>query len=101
MIPHGCKPHDSSPSQSCPSRQEMVELLQEHLWSAGHTPQMRGRPARLSLLHLCLGLILTMLHGLHSQLDVWRRLRQESIGPFAALGAYCDQAFYNRLAQAY
>ncbi len=48
----------------------------------------RGRPATLSSVHLCIGVL--------PQLDLWRLLCTETIGNFAPVDI-CDQAVYNRL----
>ncbi|HET8851910.1 MAG TPA: IS4 family transposase, partial [Ktedonobacteraceae bacterium] len=59
----------------------------------------RGKPATLTTLHLCLGIVLCGLEGFGSQLKLWRRLCLEPIGPFAPVRVV-DQAIYNRLARA-
>ena len=59
----------------------------------------RGKPARLSALHLCLGIVLCGLQGFGSQLKLWRCLCLEPMGSFAPVHVV-DQAVYNRLARA-
>jgi len=56
----------------------------------------RGRPVELSLPHLALGVLLCLLRGWESQLDLWRALRFEGVGSWPKL-AICDQTVYNRL----
>src|SRR2546430_15509233 len=58
----------------------------------------RGRPAQLSTLHLCLGIVLCGLEGFGPQLALWRRLCLEPMGPFVPV-LVGDQAVYNRLAR--
>lgn len=59
----------------------------------------RGRPATLSGLHLCLGIVLCGLRGFGAQLGLWRLLCLEPIGPFEPVQVG-DQAIYNRLERA-
>lgn len=59
----------------------------------------RGRPATLSNLHLCLGIVLCGLRGFGAQLALWRLLCMEPIGPLAPV-QIVDQAVYNRLERA-
>jgi hypothetical protein len=56
----------------------------------------RGRPVELSLPHLALGVLLCLVQGWESQLDLWRRLRFEGIGTWPCLHI-CDQTVYTRL----
>jgi hypothetical protein len=53
----------------------------------------------LTTVHLCLGIVLCGLEGFGAQLQLWRRLCLEPIGPFAPV-AVVDQAVYNRLERA-
>lgn len=61
-------------------------------------PGKRGRPATLSSLHLCVGVLIHFLRGWGPQLDLWRLLCTQAIGSFAPV-TICDQAVYNRLAR--
>src|SRR5271165_1818263 len=56
----------------------------------------RGRPIELTLPHLALGVLLCLLRGWQSQLDLWRCLRFEGVGNLPLL-PICDQTVYNRL----
>src|SRR5258707_14994070 len=61
--------------------------------------RQRGRPARLTAVHLCLGIVLCGLQGFGSQLGLWRLICLEPLGPFAPVWVV-DQAIYNRLERA-
>ncbi len=79
---------------------EQVEASVLHQCQALVTSgKQRGQPARLSALHLCLGIVLCGLEGFGSQLKLWRRICLEPMGPFAPV-LVVDQAVYNRLARA-
>jgi hypothetical protein len=58
----------------------------------------RGRPLQLTWSHLALGLLLCLLRGWESQLDLWRMIRFEGVGILPCL-PITDQAVYKRLAQ--
>lgn len=58
----------------------------------------RGRPLQLLASHLALGLLLCLLRGWQSQLDLWRMIRFEGVGGLPCL-PLSDQAVYKRLAQ--
>jgi hypothetical protein len=58
----------------------------------------RGRPVELTLPHLALGVLLCLLGGWESQLDLWRRLCFEGVGAWPRLDI-CDQTVYTRLGQ--
>ncbi len=58
----------------------------------------RGRPIELTLPHLALGVLLCLLSGWESQLDLWRRLCFEGVGTWPRL-SICDQTGYTRLGQ--
>ena len=79
-----------------------VEHLEEQLLQSSQAlvpaGKRRGRPAQLSNVHLCLGIVLCGLQGFGAQLQLWRRLCLEPMGPFAPV-AVVDQAVYNRLAR--
>lgn len=92
--------HDSIPRQArslpVPSNEQLVACLNESCQALTLAGQRRGRPARLSGLHLCLGIMLCGLRGFGAQLGLWRLLCLEAIGPFAPVQV-SDQAIYNRL----
>lgn len=58
----------------------------------------RGRPVALTQPHLALGLLLCLLPGWESPLDLWRRLRFEGVGAWPRLDM-CDQTVSTRLGQ--
>ena len=73
----------------------------EHLWltlpaTATSAPHQRGRPLTLSAWHVSLAVLLCLLRGLQSQLELWRLMAFSGIGQLPALS---DQAVYDRLEQ--
>jgi Transposase DDE domain len=82
-----------------PTEQQLVTYVTEQSQALVPAGRRRGKPARLSALHLCLGIVLCGLQGFGSQLKLWRRLCLEPMGPFAPV-LVVDQAVYNRLARA-
>ncbi len=82
-----------------PSVQEVEESILQQSQALVARSRRRGRPATLTALHLCLGIVLCSLEGFGPQLRLWRRLCVEFIGPFAPV-LVSDQAVYNRLARA-
>src|SRR5438105_1566711 len=82
-----------------PSEQQVEEVLLHTSQALVPVGKRRGKPATLTALHLCLGIVLCGLEGFGSQLRLWRRLCLEPLGPFAPV-AVVDQAIYNRLARA-
>jgi hypothetical protein len=77
----------------------LVSYLSEQTQAVVPVSRRRGKPATLSALHLCLGIVLCGLEGFGSQLKLWRRLCLEPMGPFAPV-CVVDQAVYNRLERA-
>ena len=82
-----------------PTQQQLVTYMTEKSLALGPAGSRRGKPATLTALHLCLGIVLSGLEGLGSQLALWRRLCLEPMGPFAPVHVV-DQAVYNRLERA-
>jgi hypothetical protein len=82
-----------------PSEQQVVQFVMHRSLALVPPGKRRGRPATLTTLHLCLGVLLCGLEGFGSQLKLWRRLCLEPMGPFAPI-LVGDQAVYNRLARA-
>jgi hypothetical protein len=82
-----------------PTQEQVVSYLTHKSRAVVPAARPRGRPARLTTLHVCLGIVLCGLEGFGSQLQLWRRLCLEPIGPFAPV-AVVDQAVYNRLERA-
>lgn len=82
-----------------PTQQELVSAVTEQARVLVPSGKSRGKPATLTVLHLCLGIVLSGLEGFGSQRKLWRRLCLESMGPFAPVSVV-DQAVYNRLARA-
>jgi hypothetical protein len=82
-----------------PTQQQLVTYVTEKSQALMPAGKRRGKPATLTALHLCLGIVLCGIEGFGSQLKLWRRLCLEPIGPFAPV-LVVDQAIYNRLARA-
>src|SRR5438093_6856104 len=82
-----------------PTQQQLVSYVTERSLALQSSASRRGKPATLTALHLCLGIVLSGLEGFGSQLQLWRRLCLEAIGPFAPV-LVVDQAVYNRLGRA-
>ncbi len=82
-----------------PSLHQVEEYVLHQSQALVPVARRRGKPATLTTLHLCLGIVLCGLEGFGSQLKLWRRLCLEPIGPFAPV-CVVDQAVYNRLARA-
>ncbi len=95
--------HDSISRQSTvvpvPQSEQVVACLTQSCQALALLSKRRGRPATLSGLHLCLGIVLCGLRGFGAQLGLWRLLCLEPIGPFAPVQV-SDQAIYNRLERA-
>jgi hypothetical protein len=95
--------HDSIARQqsglAAPQSEQVVACLSASCQALVGARKRRGRPARLSPLHLCLGIVLCGLEGFGSQLALWRRLSREPMGAFAPV-CVVDQAVYNRLERA-
>jgi len=66
--------------------------------ASASAPHKRGRPRTLSAWHLSLAVLLCLLHGLQSQLEVWRQIAFYGVGYLPAL-PLSDQAVYDRLEQ--
>lgn len=81
-----------------PSEQQLMRYVIQKSLALASGGKGRGRPATLTRLHLCLGVVLCGLEGFGSQLALWRRLCLEPMGPFAPV-LVKDQAVYNRLAR--
>ena len=82
-----------------PSQQQVVSYVTERSLTLVSSASRRGKPATVTALHLCLGIVLCGLEGFGSQLALWRRLCLEPMGPFAPIHVV-DQAIYNRLERA-
>jgi hypothetical protein len=82
-----------------PSQHQLVSYVTDRTQALVPAVRRRGKPALLTALHLCLGIVLCGLEGFGSQLKLWRRICLEPMGPFAPVWVG-DQAVYNRLARA-
>ena len=82
-----------------PSQQQLVSYVTQRGLALVSSAKRRGKPATVTALHLCLGIVLCGLEGFGSQLALWRRLCLEPMGPFAPVSVV-DQAIYNRVARA-
>ena len=94
--------HDT-PSQDASAAGTPMGAQLEH-WlltmpaASASAPHKRGRPRTLSAWHLSLAVLLCLLHGLQSQLEVWRQIAFYGVGSLPAL-PLSDQAVYDRLEQ--
>lgn len=97
MIYHSAaaQAEELSPDEQC----RALALLEAYCQQVVPSGKRRGRPARVSWPHFCLALVHCFLRGWHRQLDLWRVLTWQGLGPFEAC-ALSDQAVYNRLARA-
>src|SRR5881227_2379176 len=95
--------HDSvskqGPSLPVPTQEHLVACVSQSCQALMPRKKRRGRPPRLSDLHLCLGVLLCGLRGFGPQLAFWRLLSVEPIGSFEPVHLG-DQAVSNRLARA-
>lgn len=95
--------HDSvlerARQQPVPTQQQLESYVTQRSLALVSSARRRGKPATVTALHLCLGIVLCGLEGFGSQLKLWRRLCLEPIGPFAPV-CVVDQAIYNRVARA-
>ena len=95
--------HDSANERArqlpVPNLQQVEDYVMHKSQALVPAGRRRGKPATLSALHLCLGIVLCGLQGFGSQLQLWRRLCLAPLGPFAPV-CVVDQAVYNRLARA-
>jgi len=66
-----------------PTSQQLMEYVSERTRAVEAAQRRRGKPATLRMLHLCLAIVLNGLEGFGSQLQLWRRLCLEPMGPFA------------------
>ena len=82
-----------------PQSEQVLACLNESCQALAVGSKRRGRPATLSGLQLCLGIMLCGLRGFGAQLGLWRLLCLEPIGPFLPVKVG-DQAIYNRLERA-
>ena len=94
--------HDT-PSQDASAAGTPMGAQLEH-WlltipaASASAPHKRGRPRTLSAWHMSLAVLLCLLHGLQSQLEVWRQIAFYGVGYLPAL-PLSDQAVYDRLEQ--
>src|SRR5258708_2068530 len=82
-----------------PQSEQVLACLNESCQALAVGSRRRGRPATLSGLQLCLGIMLCGLRGFGAQLGLWRLLCLEPIGPFLP-GKVGGQAIYNLLERA-
>lgn len=75
------------------------QALPKHAVPAQLTPGKRGRPAVLTLPHLLMSLVVSVLLGMHSYQDLWRRMCSQVIGSFRPV-TVTDDAILKRLRQA-
>jgi hypothetical protein len=90
--------HDSVSERArqlpAPTQQQLVTYVTQKSQALVPAGRGRGKPATLTTLHLCLGIVRCGIEGFGSQLKLWRRLCLEPMGPFAPVHVV-DQAVYN------
>lgn len=92
-----CQGNASNLQQWKPSQQEIVEAVSKTCQTfEEQQPRRLGRPLEMSPMHLCLGVVVAIIQGAVSQLDVWRLICTECIGSYLPKGV-SDQTVYNNL----
>ena len=91
-------PSQEASAAGTPMGAQLEQVLLTMPATAASAPHKRGRPRTLSAWHLSLAVLLCLLHGLQSQLEVWRQIAFYWVGHLPAL-PLSDQAVYNRLEQ--
>jgi len=91
-------PSQHAAAPSTPMGAQLEQLLLSMPATAASTPHKRGRPLTLSAWHMSLAVLLCLLRGLQSQLEVWRLIAFYGVGCLPAL-PLSDQAVYDRLEQ--
>jgi hypothetical protein len=92
------RPHTPPADLAVPTVGEIEAVLRELLADLSPLPTGRGRPAVLPALAVWGGLIVCVLSGWSSQLDLWRLLTQAGLWDYPRF-AVSDQAVYHRLAR--
>src|SRR5260370_30860326 len=94
--------YDTASEPSAAAGAPLTDTLEHLLVSlpveAAPSSRSRGRPVSLSAWHLSLAVLLCLLRGLQSQLEVWRRVAFYGVGCLPPLPP-SDPAAYHRLAQ--
>src|SRR6266581_4797672 len=91
-------PSPPASAATTPLGAQLEHLLLTLPATATSAPHQRGRPLTLSAWHLSLAVLVCLLRGLQSQLEVWRLLAFTGVGLLAPL-PLSDQAVYDRLEQ--
>lgn len=81
-----------------PMGAQLEHLLVKMPAESATAPRKRGRPVELSAWHLSLAVLVGLLRGLQSQLEIWRLIAFTGVGLLAPL-PLSDQAVYDRLEQ--
>jgi hypothetical protein len=97
LMTHDTPSQDAS-APGTPMGAQLEQLLLTMPATAASAPHKRGRPRTLSAWHMSLAVLLCLLHGLQSQLEVWRQIAFYGVGHLPAL-PLSDQAVYTRLEQ--
>jgi len=94
--------HDTASEPASASGVPLREAIEQMLVSLpveqAASSRSRGRPVSLSGWHLSLAVLLSVLRGLPSQLELWRLIAFYGVGTLPAL-PLSDQAVYHRLEQ--
>jgi hypothetical protein len=94
--------HDNANIPTCQaivaSSDDLHALLEQASRRLPIAQPKRGRPPTLTRPHLALAILMCLLQGWHSQLQVWREIAGKHVGPFAPL-PLSDEAVYKQLAR--
>lgn len=93
--------HDTPAEQTATPRDlgaKLEQMLVTMPSASASRAGKRGRPVQLSAWHLSLAVLVSLLHGVQSQLEVWRLIAFYGVGSLPPL-PLSDQAVYSRLEQ--
>ena len=91
---------DQEPVWPEPRPEHVIALFEESSRALRGPQKARaGRRPLVSWTHLCLGMLVCALRGWNAQLELWRLIVSEPIGPFQPVQV-TDQAIYNRVEHA-
>jgi hypothetical protein len=89
---------EPSAAAGAPLNETLEQLLVSLPAEAAPSSRSRGRPVSLTAWHLSLAVLVSLLRGVHSQVEVWRLISFFGVGHLPAV-PLSDQAVYTRLEQ--